>query len=82
MATAAEIINGLQIIAKHCDRGLEGLEVEGQHDIIYTMPAYYFGNRTEMKDPDDFPEEDKAELEKNGWHIHSEYGDKMWARHT
>lgn len=63
MAQLKEIIEGMQILIKYCD--------PDSHDCAAEHDEIYFGG-------EDLPitEEDKAQLEKLGWHL----GDVGWMR--
>lgn len=72
MATAHQLIEGMKVLAQYqIPGGLEGLEVDAQHDIIYCGPNIKWKHITE---------EDKKKLEELGWHLDEQL--QCWARFT
>lgn len=71
MAKTTNIIAGLNILAKYADGGLDALEVEGQHDIIFVVAP---------NDLRSVSDEDKKALDDLHWHWSTD-GD-CWSRFT
>ena len=67
-----DIIEGLQLIAKYCDEGVEkNYVVEGEHEIVYAQPD---------KHKDDWLPADAARMKELGWFWHDD--GECWAMHT
>ena len=71
MANALQISGGMSILSMYEKKGLEGLKVDAQHDVIYCGPNI---------NPNKIIDEDKKKLEELGWHFDEEC--ECWARFT
>lgn len=69
MASLNAVIEGLKILARHDEKGLESHSIGAEHDIIYAGPSL-------SEKP--IPSEDRERLRELGWHFDREV--ESWAR--
>jgi hypothetical protein len=70
MASLNAVIEGLEILAKYCEKGRDSHEISASHDVIYAGPA--------CEGEGSIPEPDRKRLDELGW-----FYDKQtdcWAR--